>query len=254
MLPSLVGIVVLYGAVFIGAYWLPISLPPDKAVVIWTVALMVYCFFASVLPVWMLLQPRDFINSHQLVVALLLLVVGILVAGISGKADMVASAPAIAAKDSLPIGALPIFPFLFITIACGAVSGFHCLVSSGTSSKQVACETDAQYVGYGAMLLEGALAVIVILACCAGVGMGKFEKSEAGDLRRQWLPSPNVEYAAWRQHYKPGMPMGRVQAEGQGRRRLSKGEPIFSRRIGHTVEGGDRDDRRAGGLFRRHDA
>ena len=63
-------------------------------------------------------------------------------------------------------------PFLFITIACGAVSGFHCLVSSGTSSKQISTEMDAQYVGYGAMLLEGALAVIVILACCAGVGMG----------------------------------------------------------------------------------
>ncbi len=201
LLPSLVGIMVLYGAVVVGAYWLPLSLPADNAVVIWTVALMTYCFVASVLPVWMLLQPRDFINSHQLVVALLLLVLGILVAGVSGKADMFASAPAIAAKDSLPIGALPLLPFLFITIACGAVSGFHCLVSSGTSSKQIACETDAQYVGYGAMLLEGALAVIVILACCAGVGMGKFEKDEAG-VYAPVAAEANIEYAAWRQHYK----------------------------------------------------
>ncbi len=202
--PSLLGISVLYLAVVIGAYWLPISLPPDKAIVIWTVVLMTYCFVASVLPVWVLLQPRDFINSHQLLVALLLLVVGIFVAAISGQADMVASAPAIAPKESLPIGALPILPFLFITIACGAVSGFHCLVSSGTSSKQVSKETDAQYVGYGAMLLEGALAVIVILACCAGVGMGKFEK----DAQSKYVAveaEPGVEYAAWRQHYKTGM-------------------------------------------------
>ena len=75
-----------------------------------------------------------------------------------------------------PADAPPIWPFLFITIACGAISGFHCLVASGTSSKQVANECDAQYVGYGAMLLEGALAVIVILACCAGVGMGLFQR------------------------------------------------------------------------------
>ena len=69
-------------------------------------------------------------------------------------------------------GAPPIFPFLFITIACGAISGFHCLVSSGTSSKQLRCETDAQFVGYGSMLTEGFLATLVILACCAGVGLG----------------------------------------------------------------------------------
>ncbi len=202
--PSLLGIFVLYLAVVVGAYWLPVSLPADKAVVIWTVVLMAYCFLASVLPVWMLLQPRDFINSHQLVVALFLLVVGIFVAGISGKADMVASAPAIAPKESLPIGALPILPFLFITIACGAVSGFHCLVSSGTSSKQVSNEMDAQYVGYGAMLLEGVLAVIVILACCAGVGMGKFEKNAEGQYVAV-AADPDVQYAAWRQHYKTGM-------------------------------------------------
>ena len=87
----------------------------------------------------------------------------------SGEAQL-SSAPAVAKE--IPADAPPMWPFLFITIACGAVSGFHCLVSSGTSSKQIASEADAQYVGYGAMLLEGALAVIVILACCAGLGMG----------------------------------------------------------------------------------
>ena len=104
--------------------------------------------------------------------ALILLIVGLAVAGLTGRADLFASAPAVA--PDIPPDAPPIWPFLFITIACGAISGFHCMVSSGTSSKQVASEKDAQYVGYGAMLLEGGLAVIVILACCAGIGMGLF--------------------------------------------------------------------------------
>jgi carbon starvation protein len=180
LLPSLLALVVLYGAVVIGVEYLPISFgenvplygDPDSgfigsiksSVVIWTVILLVYCFLASVLPVWVLLQPRDYINSHQLMVALVLLVAGLFVA------HPALVAPAI--SSDVPADAPPILPFLFITIACGAVSGFHCLVSSGTTSKQIKTETDAQYVGYGAMLLEGALAVLVILACCAGLGMG----------------------------------------------------------------------------------
>ena len=176
LLPSLIALCALYAAVYLGVYHMPITLEADNPVVVWTLVLMAYCFVASVLPVWVLLQPRDYINSHQLVVALGLLVLGVLVAGITGSADLMSSAPAVA--TAAPVGAPPIWPFLFITIACGAVSGFHCLVSSGTTSKQVANETDAQYVAYGAMLLEGALAVLVILACCAGVGMGKFEKQD----------------------------------------------------------------------------
>ena len=96
-----------------------------------------------------------------------------MVACLWGNADLFTAAPAI--TQDTPEGTPPIFPFLFITIACGAISGFHCLVSSGTSSKQLANEADAKAIGYGAMLLEAALAVMVILACCAGVGMGKFE-------------------------------------------------------------------------------
>ncbi|MCA9200191.1 MAG: carbon starvation protein A [Planctomycetales bacterium] len=175
LIPSILALVMMYAAVYIGAYYLPIQMTWSKnPVVVWTVILMAYCFVASVLPVWSLMQPRDYINSHQLVLALGLLILGLLVASATGKADLFASAPAFA--TNLPVDAPPIWPFLFITIACGAVSGFHCLVSSGTSSKQVESEADAQYVGYGAMLLEGALAVIVILACCAGVGMGEFQR------------------------------------------------------------------------------
>ncbi len=181
LVPSLLALGILYFGIYVGAYWLPITLPAawGNPVVIWTIVLLIYCFVASVLPVWLLLQPRDFVNSHQLVVALLILVAGLAVAGLSGKADIMRDTPAVVAKEKIPVDAPPIMPFLFITVACGAISGFHCLVSSGTSSKQVACETDAQYVGYGSMLLESALAVIVILACCAGVGMGKFDRVKA---------------------------------------------------------------------------
>ncbi|TWU37037.1 carbon starvation CstA family protein [Novipirellula artificiosorum] len=182
LIPSLMGLLILYAAVYCGAYVWPIELPANEGgfftpVVVWTLVLLVYAFLASVLPVWLLLQPRDYINSHQLYVALALLVIGLTLASFSGQADLIASAPAIAKPENVPADAPPILPFLFITIACGACSGFHCLVSSGTTSKQIDCETDAQAVGYGAMLLEGALAVLVILACCAGVGMGPVERT-----------------------------------------------------------------------------
>ncbi len=146
--------------------------------IVWVAVLLGYSYVASVIPVWVLLQPRDYINALQLISALTLVLVGLVVA------SMIGGAPAGegAARQSLelsapmiqwnPAGAPLIVPFLFITIACGAISGFHCLVSSGTSSKQLRRETDAQFVGYGAMLTEGFLATLVILACVAGLGLG----------------------------------------------------------------------------------
>ena len=190
LVPSLIALAIMYLTIYVGAYHLPFDLknlgvPASgtaaitagysglyNAIVIWTVLLLVYCFIASVLPVWTLLQPRDFINSHELTVALALLFLGLLVAPFVGP-GLAFVAPAI--NNEPPTDAPPIIPFLFITIACGAVSGFHCLVSSGTSSKQLRCETDARMVGYGAMLLEGGLAVMVILACTAGLGLGVYD-------------------------------------------------------------------------------
>ncbi|MEZ6065318.1 MAG: carbon starvation CstA family protein [Planctomycetaceae bacterium] len=137
----------------------------------WTAVLLAYCYFASVMPVWILLQPRDYINSLQLISTLGLIVVALGVigfTGIDGQAVTIV-APAV---QSQPLNAPPIFPVLFVTIACGAISGFHCLVSSGTSSKQLKNEADAQFVGYGSMLMEGFLAVLVILAVAAGIGLG----------------------------------------------------------------------------------
>ena len=143
----------------------------------WVLLLLAYSYVASVLPVWTLLQPRDYINSLQLISALGLMVLGLAAAALLGGAvlpdgsrhELALVAPMV---EWHPEGAPMIFPFLFITVACGAISGFHCLVSSGTSSKQLRDERDARFVGYGGMLMEGFLATLVILACAAGLGLG----------------------------------------------------------------------------------
>ncbi len=199
---SLISLIVIYASVYVGAYYLPITLPVGNPIVVWTIVLLIYCAIASVLPVWLLLQPRDYINSHQLIVALVLLMGGLFVASLTGKADLMNSAPAVVDAGNLPLGTPPIWPFLFITIACGAISGFHCLVSSGTSSKQLACESDAQFVGYGAMLLEAALAVVVIFACSAGVGMGKPQPTREVTVEDGSVVEPTVVgVAAWKAYY-----------------------------------------------------
>lgn len=181
LLASVIALVLMYLSVLYGdSGWLGQmnNYLKDWELMTWVSVLLVYSYIASVLPVWTLLQPRDYINSLQLLSALGLIVVGLVVAGLFGGAavDGVRPALEIAApklESSLEAKQLPmIFPFLFITIACGAISGFHCLVSSGTSSKQLRCETDARFVGYGSMLTEGFLAVLVILACVAGLGLG----------------------------------------------------------------------------------
>ncbi|GIO22388.1 carbon starvation protein A [Oceanobacillus sp. J11TS1] len=125
----------------------------STAFLIWIVILMVYVYIASTLPVWKLLQPRDFINSHQLVVGLAILYLGLLFTAPNMTAPAINESPD---KSFLPL--------LFITIACGAISGFHGLVSSGTSSKQLDKETDARFVGYFGAVGEGILALVSILA------------------------------------------------------------------------------------------
>lgn len=133
---------------------------------IWIIILLIYVFFASTLPVHRLLQPRDYINSHLLYLSMLLLFLGLL----SARPNI--SAPSL--NTTIPAGSPPLFPLLFVTIACGAVSGFHSLVSSGTSSKQINSESDAQMVGYGGMIIEGVLAVLAIMAVSAGLGASEW--------------------------------------------------------------------------------
>ncbi|MGY8738671.1 MAG: carbon starvation CstA family protein, partial [bacterium] len=129
------------------------------SVTTWVVLLLTYAFIASVMPVWLLLQPRDYINSHQLVTGLV-----VLSAGLAVSRPLIV-APAI---NPSPEGAPSLIPFLFVTIACGAISGFHGLVSSGTTSKQLNKMTDARPIGYGGMLAEGFLGLMAVLAATAG--------------------------------------------------------------------------------------
>ncbi|MBI4577200.1 MAG: carbon starvation protein A, partial [Planctomycetes bacterium] len=164
--PSVAAVLVLYGALFVGAFWLnDLRLPalfagPSGEVQTWVVVLVAYCYVASVLPVWVLLQPRDYINFHQLALGLVILYAATFAAG----PELVAPA-----LNLHPEGAPPWFPFLFVTIACGAVSGFHGLVASGTTSKQLASLPDARPIGYGGMLGEGALGLLAVVACSAGL-------------------------------------------------------------------------------------
>lgn len=166
---SLVAVALMYATIVLGAV-VPLQMPTIAGIPatgIWTAILLVYAFVASVLPVTVLLQPRDFINAYQLVIAMTLLGLGVIAAAFTGNLHIVAPA-----FHAAPAEAPPLWPFLFITIACGAISGFHALVSSGTTAKQVRRESDALFVGYGSMLVEGGLATLVIIAVAAGIGMG----------------------------------------------------------------------------------
>ncbi|NIM32207.1 MAG: carbon starvation protein A [Pseudomonas stutzeri] len=161
--PSLGGVIVLYALILIGNQY-PIVLPDEimglSAKSLWILLLFVYAAIASLLPVWVLLQPRDYINGLQLFVGLGLLYLAVLF----GAPELVAPA----FNQELPADTPSIVPLLFITIACGAISGFHGLVSSGTTSKQLDKETDARFVGYFGAMGEGMLSLAAIICCTAG--------------------------------------------------------------------------------------
>ena len=156
---SVVGVSALYFSIYAGSL-MPIELPANMLGLTpnanWIIILFVYAAIASMLPVWVLLQPRDFINGLQLFVGLFLLYGAVLLT----LPDI--SAPAF--NNNMAEDAPSLVPLLFVTIACGAVSGFHGIVASGTSSKQLDKETDARFVGYFAALGEGSLALITIVA------------------------------------------------------------------------------------------
>ena len=160
-IPSIFAQITLFIMIYIGTIY-PISLEPifgQNQLMAWIIFLLIYSFIASILPVWTLLQPRDYINGHQLFLGLTLMIIGLMIV------NPVIVAPAV---NPDPVGAPPMFPFLFITIACGAVSGFHGLVSGGTTSKQVSKWKDARVIGYGSMLGEGLLALLATLAVTTG--------------------------------------------------------------------------------------
>ena len=162
-LVSVVGVAALYGLMILGDQF-PLALPetmlgiPDRGW--WIIFLFTYAFIASLLPVWVLLQPRDYINGLQLFVGLTILYGSFFIV----RPEVVA--PSL--RDAVPDGTPGIFPLLFVTIACGAISGFHGIVSSGTSSKQLDKETDARFVGYFGAVGEGLLALGTIVATTSG--------------------------------------------------------------------------------------
>lgn len=145
-----IAIVMLVASIIIGLQF-PIFLSLD----FWQILVFFYIFIASVVPVWILLQPRDYLNSYLLVAMIVAAVVGVFVANPQVK---------LPAFVGFEVNGSYLFPILFVTIACGAVSGFHSLVSSGTASKQIKNEKDMLPVSFGAMLLESMLAVIALIA------------------------------------------------------------------------------------------
>ncbi|MBW5800559.1 carbon starvation CstA family protein [Halomonas elongata] len=162
-LVSLLGVLALYALIGIGPS-VPVQMPAEVGFMpgnaIWILILFGYAAIASLLPVWMLLQPRDYINGLQLFIGLIILYGAIAVL----NPEIVA--PGI--NSNVPAGTPSLFPLLFVTIACGAISGFHGLVASGTTSKQLNSEKDVRFVGYFGAVGEGMLALGAILAATAG--------------------------------------------------------------------------------------
>jgi len=158
LLISIIGVAILYFTIYIGSN-MPMALPGDIFGLgergNWIILLYVYAGIASMLPVWLLLQPRDYINGAQLVLGLIVLYSAVLLTMPNVAAPMF---------NDVVEGTPPLWPILFVTIACGALSGFHGIVSSGTSAKQLNNEKDARFVGYLGALGEGSLALITIVA------------------------------------------------------------------------------------------
>ncbi|RUO23845.1 carbon starvation protein A [Aliidiomarina minuta] len=160
---SFIGVLALYGLIGLGPLF-PVELADSFMGMAqntqWILILFLYAAIASLLPVWMLLQPRDYINGLQLFIGLILVYAAVLISG----PEMVAPA----FNSNVPEGTPSIIPLLFVTIACGAISGFHGLVAGGTTSKQLNKETDARFVGYFGAVGEGSLALAAIIAATAG--------------------------------------------------------------------------------------
>lgn len=157
---TVVSLPLIFVCVYLGQIF-PLTLPAWaglSARATWNIVLLVYCFLAAVIPVWCLLQPRGYLGGFFLIATAGFSVVGLVIGSLSK--NIVIQSPAFIGWHN-PQG-LPLFPILFITVACGACSGFHCLIASGTTSKQLTKETDAKVIGYGGMLLESFIAIIAL--------------------------------------------------------------------------------------------
>ncbi len=162
---SAIGFLLIVGSVFGGQWIAGSSYAPMFTLSAMTlaIAIIIYGFFASALPVWLLLAPRDYLSTFVKLGVIAMLAIGIFVV----RPDLQMPAFSRFVDGTGPVLAGKVFPFCFITIACGAVSGFHALISSGTTPKMISCETHATQIGYGSMLLEGFVAIMAMIAACS---------------------------------------------------------------------------------------
>ena len=149
LLSTIIGVILLFACIYLG-FLFPLVLSKK----VWILILMVYIFIASVTPVWILLQPRDYLNSYLLYAMIIGALLGIIILRPEIQMD---------GFVGFNVNGQYLFPVLFVTVACGAISGFHSLVGSGTSSKQLYKESDSKKIGYGAMLIEGLLAIVALI-------------------------------------------------------------------------------------------
>jgi carbon starvation protein len=173
---SLLGIVLVVFFIWLGLKF-PMALPfsAQTATIIWISILFLYALVVSLVPVWLVLQPRDYLSSVSLFLFLGVGVISVLIA------QPIMNAPAFISSN------LPLWPILFITVACGAVSGFHSLVASGTTSKQLDKEKDAKPIAYGGMLVEGVVALLVVIFVGAGLKWGAGVGSFSWALDEGWI-------------------------------------------------------------------
>ncbi len=199
MQSTIVAVIGMYATIAIGAVvesrWPGLCTITDiggvPATGVWTVILLMYAWVASTLPVTTLLQPRDYVNAWQLFIMMGCLVVGVFASAFGGGLEVVAPMTSTPLLNDAGGETVSMWPMMFVTIACGAISGFHSLVASGTSTKQVSNEEDSLFVGYGSMLVEGFLAILVIICVASGIGMAY--KTGGGELL--------TGSAAWGEHY-----------------------------------------------------
>jgi carbon starvation protein len=195
LLCSILGVVLLFGLIVAG-YYLPITLPVKNAAAWWTVILLVYGMIASVTPVTMLLQPRDHLAGAILYLGMFFGFLGLIIT------NPVMKAPGLVAFSSTRGW---MWPMLLVTVACGAISGFHSLVASGTTAKQIPRMKDARVIGFGGMILESALAVLAVIAVSAGL---------------YWKTAPDGgEELVYQQLFSKG---GWIKAYGAGYGQLTK--------------------------------
>jgi len=186
-LATVIGLVLLAGLLVVG-YYVRIPLPWDRSinVMVWTIVLLLYAYVASITPVNLLLQPRDYLSTFVLYIGLIV-----------GYTGLVLTRPAVQAPPMVSFTTVQghLWPMLFVVVACGAISGFHSLVASGTTAKQIAREGDAPRIGYGAMIVEAALAVLAIVAVTAGLRWNGGPDSLVAVLKTEGAPSPLIVFA-----------------------------------------------------------